>query len=398
VHRKAARLADGLASIGFDIQPEAYFDTINVQVGPYQGLIMKNAVDNGINLRKVGHDRIGITVDERTRPATLEAVWRAFGGYHLVYKDEYPVYRLPKHLLRRSTYLTHPIFHMNRAESEMTRYMRRLADRDIALDRAMIPLGSCTMKLNATTEMLPITWPEFSELHPFVPADQAQGYAEMIEDLSRQLCQITGYAAISMQPNSGAQGEYAGLLAIRAYHKNRGEAQRNVCLIPSSAHGTNPASATMCGMKVEVVGTDEYGNIDVEDFRAKAAANSQRLAASMITYPSTHGVFEETVKEICKITHANGGQVYLDGANLNALVGLARPGDMGADVSHINLHKTFCIPHGGGGPGMGPIGVKSHLSEFLPGNPEMGGERAVSAAPFGSASILAIAGDACCNP
>jgi len=395
VHRKAARLADGLASIGFDIQPDAYFDTINVQVGPYQGLIMKNAVDNGINLRKVGHDRIGITVDERTRPATLEAVWRAFGGYHLVYKDEYPVYRLPKHLLRRSTYLTHPIFHMNRAESEMTRYMRRLADRDIALDRAMIPLGSCTMKLNATTEMLPITWPEFSELHPFVPAEQAQGYAEMIEDLSRQLCQITGYAAISMQPNSGAQGEYAGLLAIRAYHKNRGEVQRNVCLIPSSAHGTNPASATMCGLKVEVVGTDEEGNIDVEEFRAKAEANSQRLAASMITYPSTHGVFEETVKEICKITHANGGQVYLDGANLNALVGLARPGDMGADVSHINLHKTFCIPHGGGGPGMGPIGVKAHLAEFLPGNPEMGGERAVSAAPFGSASILAISWSYC---
>jgi glycine dehydrogenase len=395
VHRKAARLADGLASLGFKIHPEAYFDTITVEVGPYQGLIMKNAVDNGINLRKVGGDRIGITVDERTRPATLEAVWRAFGGYDLRYKDDYPVYRLPKPLLRQSTYLLHPVFHMNRAESEMTRYMRRLADRDLALDRAMIPLGSCTMKLNATAEMLPITWPEFSELHPLAPADQAHGYAEMIEDLSNKLCQITGYAAISMQPNSGAQGEYAGLLAIRAYHTSRGQAQRDVCLIPSSAHGTNPASATMCGLKVEVVGTDAEGNIDVEDFRAKAEANAQSLAACMITYPSTHGVFEETVKEICDITHANGGQVYLDGANLNALVGLARPGDMGADVSHINLHKTFCIPHGGGGPGMGPIGVKSHLVRFLPGNPETGGERAVSAAPFGSASILAISWSYC---
>ncbi len=395
VHRKAARLADGLASLGFKIHPDAYFDTITVEVGPYQGLIMKNAVDNGINLRKVGGDRIGITVDERTRPATLEAVWRAFGGYDLRYKDDYPVYRLPKPFLRQSTYLTHPVFHMNRAESEMTRYMRRLADRDLALDRAMIPLGSCTMKLNATAEMLPITWPEFSELHPFVPADQAQGYAEIIDDLSKQLCQITGYAAISMQPNSGAQGEYAGLLAIRAYHTKRGQAQRDVCLIPSSAHGTNPASATMCGLKVEVVGTDAEGNIDVDDFRAKAEANSKRLAACMITYPSTHGVFEETVKEICDITHANGGQVYLDGANLNALVGLARPGDMGADVSHINLHKTFCIPHGGGGPGMGPIGVKSHLVPFLPGNPETGGERAVSAAPFGSALILAISWSYC---
>jgi len=395
VHRKAARLADGLASLGFKIHPEAYFDTITVEVGPYQGLIMKNAVDNGINLRKVGGDRIGITVDERTRPATLEAVWRAFGGYDLRYKDDYPVYRLPKPLLRQSTYLLHPVFHMNRAESEMTRYMRRLADRDLALDRAMIPLGSCTMKLNATAEMLPITWPEFSELHPLAPADQAHGYAEMIEDLSNKLCQITGYAAISMQPNSGAQGEYAGLLAIRAYHTSRGQAQRDVCLIPSSAHGTNPASATMCGLKVEVVGTDAEGNIDVEDFRAKAEANAQSLAACMITYPSTHGVFEETVKEICDITHANGGQVYLDGANLNALVGLARPGDMGADVSHINLHKTFCIPHGGGGPGMGPIGVKSHLVRFLPGNLETGGERAVSAAPFGSASILAISWSYC---
>jgi glycine dehydrogenase len=396
VHRKAARLAEGLASLGFKIRPEAFFDTIAVEVGPYQGLIMKNAVDYGINLRKVGADRIGITVDERTRPATLEAVWRAFGGYNLAYRDEYPEYRLPKELIRQSAYLAHPVFHMNRAESEMTRYMRRLADRDLALDRAMIPLGSCTMKLNATAEMLPITWPEFGEIHPFAPADQALGYAELINDLSSKLCQITGYDAFSMQPNSGAQGEYAGLLTIRAFHKDRGEGHRNVCLIPASAHGTNPASASMCGLNVVVVATDAKGDIDLADFRVKAEANAKNLAAAMITYPSTHGVFEETVKEICAITHANGGQVYLDGANLNALVGLARPGDVGADVGHINLHKTFCIPHGGGGPGMGPIGVKAHLAPFLPGHPETGGNAmTVSAAPYGSASILPISWSYC---
>ena len=396
VHRKAARLADGLLELGFKIAPEVFFDTFTVEVGPYQGLIMKNAVDNGINLRKVGADRIGITVDERTRPHTLEAVWRAFGGFQLVYDDAYPKYRLPEGLVRTSEYLTHPVFHKNRAESEMTRYMRRLADRDLALDRAMIPLGSCTMKLNATAEMLPITWPEFADLHPFVPADQARGYAELITDLSLKLCLITGYDALSMQPNSGAQGEYAGLLTIRAYHKSRGEAARDVCLIPASAHGTNPASATMCGMKVVVVKTDANGNIDLLDFRAKAALHAKTLAACMITYPSTHGVFEESVKEICDITHANGGQVYLDGANLNALVGIARPGDMGADVSHINLHKTFCIPHGGGGPGMGPIGVKAHLAPFLPGHPATGNwERTVSAAPFGSGSILPISWNYC---
>jgi glycine dehydrogenase len=396
VHRKAARLADGLAELGFKISPEFYFDTFTVEVGPYQGLIMKNAVDNGINLRKVGADKVGITVDERTRPHTLEAAWRAFGGFQLVYKDEYPKYRLPEVLLRKSKYLTHPVFHMNRAESEMTRYMRRLADRDLALDRAMIPLGSCTMKLNATAEMLPISWPEFADLHPFIPADQAQGYAELIQDLSKKLCEITGYDALSMQPNSGAQGEYAGLLTIRAYHRSRGDETRDVCLIPASAHGTNPASAAMCGMKVVVVGTDSNGNIDLDDFRSKAAQHSKNLAACMITYPSTHGVFEETVRDICEITHANGGQVYLDGANLNALVGIARPGDMGADVSHINLHKTFCIPHGGGGPGMGPIGVKAHLVPFLPGHPETGGsERTVSAAPYGSGSILPISWNYC---
>jgi len=396
VHRKAARLAEGLATLGFRVAPQEFFDTVTVEVGPYQGLIMKNAVDNGVNLRKVGRDRIGITVDERTRPATLEAVWRAFGGYSLVYADDHPTYRLPAALIRRSSYLTHPVFHKNRAESEMTRYMRRLADRDLALDRAMIPLGSCTMKLNSTAEMLPITWPEFAEIHPFAPADQALGYAEIIEDLSSKLCQITGYDAFSMQPNSGAQGEYAGLLAIRAYHRSRGDASRNICLIPASAHGTNPASASMCGMKVVVVATDAHGNIDLTDFNAKAQAHAPNLAAAMITYPSTHGVFEETVREICEIVHAHGGQVYLDGANLNALVGLARPGDIGADVSHLNLHKTFCIPHGGGGPGMGPIGVKAHLAPFLPGHPEVGGNATtVSAAPYGSPSILPISWSYC---
>ena len=395
IHRKAARLADALESMGFKIAPEEFFDTITVEVGPYQGLILKNAVDNGINLRAVGEHRIGITVDERTRPETLLRVYRAFGGYHLEYREEYPEYRLPKALLRTSEYLTHPVFHMNRAESEMTRYMRRLADRDLALDRAMIPLGSCTMKLNPTAAMLPITWPEFAELHPFVPADQAEGYRELIADLEKKLCEITGYDAFSMQPNSGAQGEYAGLLTIRAWHRSRGEGHRDVCLIPASAHGTNPASAAMAGMKVVVVGTRENGDIDVEDFRAKAEAHADRLAACMITYPSTHGVFEETVREICDITHRYGGQVYIDGANLNALMGIARFGDIGGDVSHLNLHKTFAIPHGGGGPGMGPIGVKKHLAPFLPGHPMTSPadgltEGPVAAAPYGSAGILPI--------
>ncbi|KQT16180.1 glycine dehydrogenase [Methylobacterium sp. Leaf399] len=395
VHRDAVRLAHGLASLGFTVAPTHFFDTITVEVGAFQGLILRQAVANGVNLRKVGNDRIGITVDERTRPDIVQAVWRAFGGEHLVYDEAWPTPRLPADLVRTSPYLTHPIFHMNRAESEMTRYMRRLADRDLALDRAMIPLGSCTMKLNATAEMLPISWPEFSEIHPFVPTDQAAGYHEMIDDLSEKLCAITGYDAISMQPNSGAQGEYAGLLAIRAWHLSRGEGHRDVCLIPSSAHGTNPASAQMCGMSVVVVGADPQGNVDIDDFLAKADQYRDRLSACMITYPSTHGVFETRVREICDIVHERGGQVYLDGANLNALVGLARPGDIGADVSHLNLHKTFCIPHGGGGPGMGPIGVKAHLIPFLPGDPRTGEEGAVSAAPYGSASILPISWSYC---
>jgi len=387
IHRKTVRLVKGLESLGFEVDPKAFFDTVTVTVGALQGVILKAAADEGINLRPVGTDRIGIALDETTRREHTQAVWRAFGG-DMLDRDLDHEYRLPENLIRTSPYLTHPIFHMNRAEAEMTRYMRRLADRDLALDRAMIPLGSCTMKLNATAEMMALSWPEFAAIHPFAPADQTEGYAELVEDLSAKLCTITGYDAMSMQPNSGAQGEYAGLLTIRAYHAARGEAQRDVCLIPTSAHGTNPASAQMAGMKVVVVKSAANGDIDVEDFRALAGAHAERLAACMITYPSTHGVFEQTVREVCEITHAHGGQVYLDGANLNALVGLARPGDFGADVSHLNLHKTFCIPHGGGGPGMGPIGVKAHLAPYLPGKP--GGVGAVSAAGFGSPSLLPI--------
>ena len=387
IHRKTVRLAKGLESLGFAVEPKAFFDTITVEVGALQGVILKAAVAEGINLRRIGATKIGISLDERTRREHTNAVWRAFGG-DMVDRALDHEYRLPSGLIRRSPYLTHPIFHMNRAEAEMTRYMRRLADRDLALDRAMIPLGSCTMKLNATAEMMAVSWPEFADIHPFAPADQTEGYAELISDLEGKLCAITGYDAFSMQPNSGAQGEYAGLLTIRAYHAARGEADRDVCLIPTSAHGTNPASAQMAGMKVVVVAVAANGDVDVADFRAKAEAAGDRLAACMITYPSTHGVFETTVREICAVTHAHGGQVYLDGANMNALVGLARPGDFGADVSHLNLHKTFCIPHGGGGPGMGPIGVKAHLAPYLPG--AEGGAGRVSAAAFGSPSLLPI--------
>lgn len=391
VHRKAARLAKGLTEHGFSVEPKVYFDTITIEVGALQKTLMSAAVANGINLRKVGQTRIGISVDEQTRPETIEAVWRAFGIDKQDDSRTTREYHLPDALLRTSDILTHPIFHQNRSEAEFTRYMRRLADRDLALDRSMIPLGSCTMKLNATVEMIPVTWPEFGQMHPFVPKDQALGYKQMIDDLNDKLCQITGYDAISQQPNSGAQGEYAGLLTIRNYHIARGEGARNVCLIPTSAHGTNPASAQMVGWKVVPVSADEHGNIDVDDFRAKAVKHSEQLAACMITYPSTHGVFEETVTDVCAITHEHGAQVYIDGANMNAMVGLSQPGHIGGDVSHLNLHKTFCIPHGGGGPGMGPIGVKAHLADYLPGHPEF--ESAVgpvSAAPFGSPSILPV--------
>jgi glycine dehydrogenase len=395
VHRRAAVLAAGLRKLGFAPLHDTFFDTLTVKDAGKQSEIVARAAAEKINLR-LGEGTLGIAVDEATTPAIVEAVWRAFGG-KLVYAEMETQARdaLPAALGRATGFLAHPVFHAHRSETELLRYMRKLSDRDLALDRAMIPLGSCTMKLNATTEMMPLTWPEFASLHPFVPAEQAKGYHALFARLEKWLADITGYDAVSLQPNSGAQGEYAGLLAIRAYHAARGESHRKICLIPSSAHGTNPASAAMVGMDVVVVACDARGDVDVNDLRAKAAKHSANLAAVMITYPSTHGVFEEHIRDICDIVHAHGGQVYLDGANLNAQVGLSRPGDYGADVSHLNLHKTFCIPHGGGGPGMGPIGVKQHLAPYLPGHPATDGATPhpvgpVSAAPFGSASILTI--------
>jgi glycine cleavage system P protein (glycine dehydrogenase) len=393
VHRSTAVLAAGLRKLGLALRSEAFFDTVTVEAGEKQSEIVARARAEKLNFR-IGDGTLGIALDETTTPATVEAVWRAFGGA-LAYADIEAGAReaLPSELKRATAFLTHPVFHAHRSETELLRYMRKLSDRDLALDRAMIPLGSCTMKLNATAEMIPLTWPAFANLHPFAPREQAAGYHALFKRLERWLCDITGYDAISLQPNSGAQGEYAGLLAIRGYHASRNEPHRKVCLIPSSAHGTNPASAHMAGMEVVVVNCDIRGDVDVNDLRAKAEKHSKDLAAIMITYPSTHGVFEEHIREICEVVHGHGGQVYLDGANLNAQVGLSRPGDYGADVSHLNLHKTFCIPHGGGGPGMGPIGVKAHLEPFLPGHPASGGRVAVgpvSAAPFGSASILTI--------
>jgi glycine dehydrogenase len=394
VHRRTAVLAAGLRKLGFAPQCQAFFDTVTVAGGAKQNEIVGRALAGKLNFR-IGEGTLGIALDETTTPATVEAVWRVFGGA-LTYSDFEPGVRdaLPAELKRARAFLTHPVFQSHRSETELLRYMRKLSDRDLALDRAMIPLGSCTMKLNATSEMIPLTWPEFGSLHPFAPREQADGYHALFKRLKQWLCDITGYDAISLQPNSGAQGEYAGLLAIRGYHAARGEPHRKVCLIPSSAHGTNPASASMVGMEVVVVACDIRGDVDVSDLRAKAAQHANDLAAIMITYPSTHGVFEEHIREICDIVHGHGGQVYLDGANMNAQVGLSRPGDYGADVSHLNLHKTFCIPHGGGGPGMGPIGVKAHLAPYLPGHPALDGGRSaagpVSAAPFGSASILTI--------
>jgi glycine dehydrogenase len=398
VHKLTAKLAVGLTTLGFKVEPENFFDTITVYTGEFTEQIHQAAVDAGINLRHIHsttgrrETRLGISLDETTTPALIETLWSCFGeapSFSSVEASE----TMPAALKRTSAFLTHPVFNQYHSETELLRYMRRLADRDLALDRAMIPLGSCTMKLNATTEMIPVTWPEFGNIHPFVPREQALGYAEMIADLEQKLCDLTGYDAFSFQPNSGAQGEYAGLLAIGAYHRSRGEGHRNICLIPASAHGTNPASAQMAAMEVVGVRCDEKGNVDVEDLREKAVKYADILACVMITYPSTHGVFEEEIREICEIVHAAGGQVYLDGANLNAQVGVVYPGKFGADVSHLNLHKTFCIPHGGGGPGVGPIGVGKHLAPFLPGHPELTGDSLVgpvSAAPYGSASILAI--------
>ena len=395
VARRTAALRAGLAKLGFSIDNRHQFDTLTVVAGERRGEVLARADAERINFRIVGTDRLGISLDETTTPAIVEAVLRCFGGATTYAEVEsLAADGLPAELRRHGPCLKHPIFEQHHSETELLRYMRKLCDRDLALDRAMIPLGSCTMKLNATAEMIPVTWPEFGQLHPFAPREQARGYGVMFEELSRWLADITGYDAISLQPNSGAQGEYAGLLAIRGYHRARGEGHRNVCLIPSSAHGTNPASAQMVGMEVVVVDCDADGNVDLADLTAKAEKHAANLAALMVTYPSTHGVFEEHIRAICEVIHRHGGQVYMDGANMNAQVGLSKPGAFGADVSHLNLHKTFCIPHGGGGPGMGPIGVRAHLAPFLPGHPELDGGSApvgpVSAAPFGSASILPI--------
>jgi glycine dehydrogenase len=394
-HRYAAILKAGLQAGGVDVTPEPCFDTVTAHVPARADEVIAAARAGGVNLRRVDGDTVGVSCDETTRPEHVVAVWAAFGVSGTDVDAATPP-ELPSQLLRTSPFLTHPVFHEHRSETAMLRYLRRLADRDIALDRAMIPLGSCTMKLNAAAEMEPISWPEFAGLHPFAPLEQAGGYLELIAGLERWLAEITGYEAVSLQPNAGSQGELAGLLAIRAYHRDRGEGGRNVCLIPSSAHGTNAASAVMAGMRVVVVACDDGGNVDLEHLRDTAAEHRDDLAAIMLTYPSTHGVYEEHVREVCDVVHEAGGQVYLDGANLNALVGLSRPGRLGADVSHLNLHKTFCIPHGGGGPGVGPVAVRAHLAAYLPTSalrPEAGpatGIGAIAAAPWGSAGILPI--------
>ncbi|MFF9864408.1 aminomethyl-transferring glycine dehydrogenase [Streptomyces sp. NPDC013953] len=397
VHRYAVLLAEGLRAGGVDVVHGEFFDTVTVRVPGKAAEAVAAARENGVNLRLVDSDHVSAACDETTGRAQLTAVWDAFGVSADVEElDAATADTLPAELLRSDAYLTHPVFHAHRSETAMLRYLRKLADRDYALDRGMIPLGSCTMKLNATTEMEPVTWPEFGQMHPFAPAEQAQGYLTLIRELEERLAEVTGYDKVSIQPNAGSQGELAGLLAVRAYHRANGDTQRTVCLIPSSAHGTNAASAVMAGMKVVVVKTADDGEIDVEDLRAKIEQYRDELSVLMITYPSTHGVFEEHVADICAQVHEAGGQVYVDGANLNALVGLAKPGEFGGDVSHLNLHKTFCIPHGGGGPGVGPVGVRAHLAPYLPNHPlqpTAGPETGVgpiSAAPWGSAGILPI--------
>jgi glycine dehydrogenase (decarboxylating) len=389
VHRLTSALAAALADGGVEVVNETWFDTITVRVPGRAIVIGGEARDAGINLRIVDADTLGVALDETTTPEVVTQVLTAFGVTSRLGEGRDAI---PSALTRTEPFLTHEVFHRYRSETEMLRYLRRLSDRDLALDRTMIPLGSCTMKLNATTEMEPITWPEFGGLHPFAPVTQAAGYAELVADLEQWLCEITGYDAVSLQPNAGSQGELAGLLAIRAFHRSRGDHGREVCLIPASAHGTNAASAVMAGMRVVVVATDHDGNIDLADLKEKATANADALGALMVTYPSTHGVFETSIVEVCDLIHECGGQVYVDGANLNALVGLAAPGQFGADVSHLNLHKTFCIPHGGGGPGVGPVAVRAHLAPYLPGHPldAKAAVRAVAAAPFGSAGILPI--------
>jgi glycine cleavage system P protein (glycine dehydrogenase) len=387
VHRLTAILAAGLQRSELAVPAQGFFDTFAIHTGARTRAVLEAARSRGYNLREIDSQTIGIALDETATREDVEAIWSAFGCKPQFEDLEEVPDALPEALRRTSSYLSHPVFHRHRSETQMLRYLRSLADKDIALDRSMIPLGSCTMKLNAASEMLPITWDGFASIHPFAPAEQARGYRQLIGELESWLATITGYDAVSVQPNAGSQGEFAGLLAIRAYNESRGEGQRTVCLIPSSAHGTNPASAHLAGMRVVVVDCDDQGNVDLADLATKAAKHAGELAALMVTYPSTHGVFEVRIREICDIVHEHGGQVYLDGANLNALVGLAAPGEFGADVSHLNLHKTFCIPHGGGGPGVGPVAVRSHLAPFLPGRGKVG---AVSGAPYGSAGILPI--------
>ena len=407
VHSNAINLARGLQSAGLEVT-ENFFDTVRVKVPGLAQTILATARNRGLSLWLVDADTIAISVDETTSGAHIQNVWESFSQ---VVAGEYPSsahhhssdeLHLPKSVQRETEFLTHPVFNTHHSETDMLRYIRKLSDKDIALDRSMIPLGSCTMKLNGTTEMESITWPGFANIHPFAPLDSVKGYLALIEQLEEWLCEITGYDAISIQPNAGSQGEFAGLLAIRAYHRANGDSNRTVCLIPSSAHGTNAASAVMVGMSVVVIACDEQGNVDLDDLAKKISEHSDDIAALMITYPSTHGVYETAVSEICAMVHEAGGQVYVDGANLNALVGLAKPGKFGADVSHLNLHKTFAIPHGGGGPGVGPVGVRAHLAPYLPSHsirPEAGplgrghvdgGVGAVSGAPWGSAGILPI--------
>jgi glycine dehydrogenase len=385
-HDMACRFAAAMRRAGHVVRHEAFFDTVAIEAADDQDTLMAAALKAGFNLRPL-EGALAASFDETTTSAQLENLLAALNA-HMPTSDE-AVSSLPQSILRTTSFLRQPVFHKYRSETEMMRYMRSLADRDLALDRCMIPLGSCTMKLNATAEMMPVTWPEFANIHPYAPDDQAAGYLEMIDRLEKLLATATAYAAISLQPNAGSQGEFAGLLAIARYHAANGEGHRNICLIPSSAHGTNPASAAMAGMKVVVVKCDDDGNVDMADLQAKTDQHHNNLAAIMVTYPSTHGVFEESIAELCEMVHEAGGQVYVDGANLNALVGHCAPPQFGADVSHLNLHKTFCIPHGGGGPGIGPIGVAAHLAPYLPGSP-LNGDNAVSAAPFGSASILPI--------
>jgi glycine cleavage system P protein (glycine dehydrogenase) len=397
VHRLTSILAAGLEDEGVAVVTRHFFDTITVRVPGRASQVASRAREQRINVRIVDADTIGVALDETTTRNVVERVWDAFGVRASAPRLDRRAPRfVPEELTRTSEFMTHPVFRRYHSETEMLRYLRRLADRDLALDRTIIPLGSCTMKLNATSEMLPVTWPAFARLHPFAPLEQAQGYLQLFTELEAWLCDITGYDAVSLQPNAGSQGELAGLLAIRKYHESRDEGGRDVCLIPASAHGTNAASAAMAGMRVVVVDCDEDGNVDFDDLKAKAHDHADRLAALMVTYPSTHGVFEHRIVDICAVVHEFGGQVYLDGANLNALVGVAKPAEFGADVSHLNLHKTFCIPHGGGGPGAGPIGVRAHLAPFLPRHGQVaeagpeGGLGVISAAPWGSAAILPI--------